>query len=104
MERRVEMLGAIWQELLSGIALDEQFEKLKIYLRAFPDMRLDNEDYEVAASFFNRCRAKGIQGSNTDFLICAAASRRDMSIYTTDKDFQLFAKELPIRLFVESQV
>ena len=28
-----------------------------------------------AAKFFNVCRSKGIQGSNTDFLICAVAVR-----------------------------
>jgi predicted nucleic acid-binding protein len=59
---------------------------------------LESEDYEEAAAFFNRCRAKGVQGSNTDFLICAAAARRQFAILTTDADFTHFAKLLPIRL------
>ena len=98
-ERRVELLGAVRQELLSGIAMNEQFEKLKVYLRAFPDLKLIDEDYELAAHYFNRCRSKGIQGSSTDFLICAAATQRDMAIFTIDKDFQLFTQEIPVKLF-----
>jgi predicted nucleic acid-binding protein len=47
---------------------------------------------------FLNVRSKGIQGSNTDFLICAAAVRRDMAIFTIDKDFLRFAKCLPIVL------
>lgn len=29
-------------------------------------------------------------GSNTDFLICAAANRRQLAIFTLDKDFGRF--------------
>ena len=53
---------------------------------------------EEAASFFNKCRARGIQGSNTDYLICAAAARRGFGILTTDTDFAHFARVLPIEL------
>jgi len=92
------MLGPIRQELLSGIRAAEQFDTLRGHLRAFPDVLLDAEDYEEAASFFNKCRAKGIQGSNTDFLICATAARRGFGILTTDEDFTHFARILPIEL------
>ena len=59
---------------------------------------LDTADYEEAAAAFNRCRERGIQGSNTDFLICAAALRRDLSIYTTDGDFKHYARVLKLEL------
>jgi hypothetical protein len=39
-----------------------------------------------------------IQGSNTDFLICAATARRGFGILTTDTDFAHFARVLPIEL------
>jgi hypothetical protein len=39
-----------------------------------------------------------IQGSNTDFLICAAALRRDLSIYTTDADFKHYSRVLKFAL------
>jgi predicted nucleic acid-binding protein len=68
------------------------------HLRAFPDTDVTSIDYEEAAAFFNRCRAKGIQGSNTDFLICAVAVRNEFSILTTDEDFGRYARVLPIVL------
>jgi len=95
---RVVLVGAIRQEILSGIRYQEQFNRLKEYLRAFPDLDLDPEDYELAAEFFNTCRSQGIQGSNTDFLLCAVAHRRGYSILTTDKDFENFREHIPIVL------
>jgi predicted nucleic acid-binding protein len=97
-EGRVVLMGVVRQELLSGIKLAAQFELLRAHLRAFPDLQLNEADHEEAASAFNRCRAKGIQGSNADFLICAAASRRDLAIYTTDRDFDQYAKLLDLTL------
>ncbi|MCC7307966.1 MAG: PIN domain-containing protein [Acidobacteria bacterium] len=94
----VAIIGPIRQEILSGVKVESQFKLLRENLRNFPDVFLTSEDYEEAASYFNKCRARGIQGSNTDFLICAASVRRDMSIFTTDTDFQHYAKILPIHL------
>ncbi|MEQ8752608.1 MAG: PIN domain-containing protein [Coleofasciculus sp. G1-WW12-02] len=79
---RVVLLGAIRQEVLSGIRYTEQFVKLRDYLRAFPDLEITTKDYELAAEFFNTCRRHGIQGSNTDFLICAVAHHRGYSLFT----------------------
>ena len=97
-ELRVQMIGPIRQEILSGIRSKSQFFKLRETLRAFPDLALVSEDYELAADFFNVGRKRGIQGSNTDFLICAVSKRCEMPIFTTDKDFVLFRKHLPITL------
>jgi predicted nucleic acid-binding protein len=94
----VEIIGPIRQEVLSGVRDQVQFERLETHLAAFPDLPLLAEDYVTAAKFYNLCRAKGIQGSNTDFLVCAAAVRHDLSIFTTDGDFPHFAKCLPIVL------
>jgi predicted nucleic acid-binding protein len=92
------MLGPIRQEVLSGIKDIKQFRKLREALRFFPDVLVRSPDYELAADFFNRCRSLGIQGSNTDFLICAVAHSRKMPIYTTDKDFLQFKKHLQFSL------
>ena len=94
----VVIFGAIRQELLSGVRTAEQFKRLRDYLRAFPDLELTREDYETAAEFFNICRTNGIQGSNTDFLICAVAHHHNYKIFTTDNDFENFRLHLPIIL------
>lgn len=95
---RVVLMGAIRQEVLSGVRYTEQFLRLQDYLRAFPDIELTSEDYELAAEFFNTCRSNGVQGSNTDFLICAVAHRRGYSILTTDQDFENFQLYIPVVL------
>jgi predicted nucleic acid-binding protein len=95
---RVAIIGPIRQELLSGIRTADSFQRLQEQLRAFPDEALETADYERAAEHFNTCRARGIQGSNTDFLICAVAERRAMPILTTDADFEQFARVLPVQL------
>jgi len=96
---RVRMIGPIRQEILSAIRDERQFNELEARLSAFPDLPVSEEDHVTAARFFNLCRAKGVQGSNTDFLICAIASRHRLAILTTDKDFTAFAKILPIQLY-----
>ena len=97
-EHRVDIIGPIRQELLSGVREKAQFRRLAQHLAAFPDLPLVADDYVRAAGFFNTCRAAGVQGSNTDFLICAVAVRRQLAVYTTDKDFVFFAKHLPVVL------
>lgn len=93
-----EIIGPIRQEVLSGVRDHAQFTRLETVLAAFPDLPLLMEDYVTAAKFFNLCRSKGIQGSNTDFLICAAAVRHDLAVFTTDGDFRQFARYLPVKL------
>ncbi len=97
-EGRVAMIGPIRQELLSGIRTTESFERLRDHLRPYSDERLETADFERAAEHFNTCRARGVQGSNTDLLICAVAERRNLPILTTDADFTRFAAVLPITL------
>lgn len=98
-ELRVQLIGPIRQELLSGVKTKKQFSSLKKYLAAFPDLPLDSADFELAAEFFNLARSKGIQGSNTDYLICAVAHRHRLPIFTTDQDFERYASVVPIRLY-----
>lgn len=98
LEHRVEIIGAIRQEILSGIREESQFKRIESHLSAFPDLPVMTEDHVTAAQYFNLCRARGIQGSNTDFLICAVATRLHLAIFTTDEDFTLFAGQLPIDL------
>ena len=98
-EGRVQMMGAIRQELLSGIREEERFHKLRNYLRAFDEPGVGIPDYEEAAHMHNLCRARGIAGSAIDFLICAVAQRRDWSIFTTDRDFERYGRVLALKLY-----
>jgi hypothetical protein len=94
----VEMLGAIRQELLSGAQPAERFEQLRDYLRFYPNLPLDEEDDEKAAGYYNHLRQRGVTGTGTDLLICAAAVRHGLRIFTTDGDFAAYAQHIPIKL------
>lgn len=96
--RQAQIIGPIRQEILSGIRAQAQFDKLRRHLAAFPDLPIETDDYIKAAELFNTCRSKGVQASNTDFLICAVALHYKMAIFTTDRDFSRFAKHIPIVL------
>ena len=98
-EVRVQLIGPIRQELLSGIKSDQQYETLRKQLQSFPDYSIKTADFEKAAEYFNLCRNKGVQGSNTDFLICAISFNNNWPIFTTDNDFSYFRKIIPIVLY-----
>jgi predicted nucleic acid-binding protein len=97
-EGRAKVIGLVRQEMLSGIKSNEQYEKLRVHLRAFPDEPIDTLDYEEAAKAGNRCRTKGIVVSIVDVLLCAVTVRRDWSIFTTDPDFSHYRKVLPLSI------
>ena len=99
-EQRAQLIGPVRQEVLSGLREEAHFHRLRHSLRAFPDPAITIEDYDLAAEYYNRCRASGIVGSApTDLLICAVAARRDWQIFTTDRDFGNYARRLPIAFY-----
>lgn len=95
----VRLIGPIRQELLSGVREQSMFDDLQNRLRAFPDVRIETEDYESAATVGSRCRARGVAGSPTDFLICAVALRRGWQVFTMDHDFLRYAEVVDLPLF-----
>ena len=99
LDGRAVLIGAIRQELLSGIKTLTQFDTLKTRLMAFDDIALTLQDYEVAAQSFNTCRANGVQGSNTDFLICAVAINHRLPVFTVDRDFELYQRWLDFGVY-----
>ena len=79
-EGRVAMIGAIRQEILSGVRAPEHYRKLRDRLRAFGDEVLDEADNEEAATWFNRWRerATGFQYGLLDLRREDAAPARDL--------------------------
>ncbi len=96
---RAVLIGAVRQELLGGIKSEEQIEKLRSMMAAFPDIALGADDHERAAQMFKQCQTVGIQGSRIDFLICAVAHKHMLAILSLDQDFSHFQKCLPVKLY-----
>jgi len=97
----IVMIGPVRQELLSGISNNDSFLRLKSKLQAFDDLTINTREYETVAEFYNICRKHGVQGSHTDFLICAVAHNNDLLVFTTGKDFESYTDYLPIKLLKE---
>lgn len=97
-EGRARIIGLVRQELLSGIRTTEQYERLRLHLRSFPDEPIDTSDHEEAAKAGNRCRGRGIVVSIVDAFLCAVVMKREWDIFTTDPDFTNYAKVLPLRI------
>lgn len=98
-DNRVVIIGSVRQELLSGISDKQQYNILLEQLSCFEDLQLTSEHFIKAAEFCNICRSKGIQGANTDFLICAVAYLANIQIFTIDKDFLNYQKCIPVSLY-----
>ncbi len=93
------LIGSVRQELLSGISDKDVFDDLKIKLNGFNNYEIQLADHDLAAEYFNVCSRNGIQGSQTDYVICAISYRYNFPIYTEDRDFNYYKKYLPIHLY-----
>jgi predicted nucleic acid-binding protein len=93
------LIGPVRQEILSGIADYNVFSSLKPKLDGANNYEVQLDDHDLAAEYCNFCRKNGIQGSPTDFIICAVAYRYNFEIFTEDRDFIHYKKHLPIKLF-----
>jgi len=98
-DRRVAIIGPIRQEVLSGISDRNKFYEIKDKMSLFSDYSIRTNDYEFAAECSNECRGNGIQGSHTDFLICAMAIKNGWEIFTEDADFFEYEKYVPIKMY-----
>jgi predicted nucleic acid-binding protein len=96
---QIKIIGSIRQEVLSGISNKNKFYEIKNKMIVFTDHIIQTSEYEFAAECSNECRRNGIQGSHTDFLICAVSIKNDWEIFTEDKDFFEYEKYLPIKIY-----
>lgn len=97
-EGQVQLLGSTRQEVLSGIREESQFRRIRDHLGDFPNVKLDERDYEGAARISNTCRRSGISGSPVDMLMCSVSLRHNWEIFTTDLDFLRYRRVVHIHL------
>jgi predicted nucleic acid-binding protein len=45
------------------------------------------------------CRANGVHGSNTDFLICSVAINHQLPVFTLDRDFVMVRRWLDFEVY-----
>jgi predicted nucleic acid-binding protein len=98
-DSRAAMIGAIRQELLSGIKHNDQFQALRAKLSVFDDVEITTAEYESAAAAANKCMTAGVPTTSIDVLICAVALERAWPIFTNDKGFAQFQKVLKFQMY-----
>ncbi len=59
----------------------------------------DKQDHIAAADIRNACRRRGIQIGTIDALLIQLSQRYDMTLLTTDKDFQAASEHVEFRLW-----
>ncbi|MGB7169013.1 MAG: PIN domain-containing protein [Acidobacteriaceae bacterium] len=84
-EGRVSLLGAIRQEVLSGVRDKALFLKIRRLLAPFPDEDVIPADYVEAARLYNLCLDGGVQCGSIDMLIAAVAERKNFTVLTYDR-------------------
>lgn len=93
----------ICQELLQGVATEEEYDRLRVFLGTQRFFRVENglDSYAEAAMLYFRCRRQGITVRSTiDCLIAQIAIENDLLLLHDDSDFQRMAKAIPeLKLF-----
>ena len=100
-DQRALIIGPIRQEILSGYSNIRDYNVLREKLSYFDNTPIIDIDYESAAELCNACRRKGVQGSHTDFLICAVAKRLGTPVFTTDNDFYQYDRIISLKLYFQ---
>lgn len=90
--------GVAFQEILSGVRDQQQFDRLHETLVGFPRILADERDHLEAARLMNLLRRRGITASSFDALIAAMTILRDGVLYTLDRDFESFSEFASLRL------
>jgi predicted nucleic acid-binding protein len=98
------LIGPVRQEILSGIADRSFFESVASHLESIDDEAPEVADHVHAARCYNLCRSHGIESSLVDMLLCAMAIRRNLPIFTFDRDFHGYSRHLSLRLPTAAQL
>ncbi len=93
----VVVTGLVLQELLQGFAGPKAQESIVDRFSALPLIQPDREDHIAAAQIRNLCRRNGIQIGTIDALLIQLCGRYDLTLLSTDRDFQHASKHVPFK-------
>ena len=91
--------GLVLQELLQGFHGPKARDAIVERFSALPLLVPDRADHVEAADLRNACRREGIQVGTIDALLAQLCRRHDLVMLTTDRDFELMAPHVDLRLW-----
>lgn len=80
--------GLVLQELLQGFHGPRAKQRIVDDFAAIPVVVPDRMDHVEAAGLRNACRRRGIEVGTIDALLAQLCLRHDLTLMTTDADFQ----------------
>ena len=91
--------GLVLQELLQGFGGPKARDAIVERFGALPLIVPDRLDHLEAAELRNACRRNGVQVGTIDALFAQLCIRHDLAMLTTDRDFELMARHVELRLW-----
>jgi predicted nucleic acid-binding protein len=91
--------GLVLQELLQGFSGPKSRDQILDRFSAVPLLVPDRDDHIRAAELRNHCRRKGVQVGTIDALLAQLCIRHNLTMLTTDKDFEHVADNSKLRLW-----
>jgi predicted nucleic acid-binding protein len=93
--------GLVFQELLQGFSGPKARMQILDRFSSVPFIAPDREDHIRAADLRNQCRA-GFQIGTIDALLAQLCIRHELTMLSTDKDFEYVAKHCGLKLWRET--
>jgi predicted nucleic acid-binding protein len=91
--------GLVLQELLQGFSGPKSRDQILDRFSSVPLLVPDRDDHVRAAELRNHCRRTGLQVGTIDALLAQLCIRHDLTMLTTDKDFQRIADRSTLKLW-----
>ena len=91
--------GLVLQELLQGFRGPKARDAIVDRFASLPLLMPDRTDHVEAAESRNDCRRNGVQVGTIDALLAQLCVRHDLVMLSTDRDFELMAPHLGLRLW-----
>ena len=91
--------GLVLQEILQGFSGPKARDQIISRLSAVPLLAPGRDDHIEAAALRNKCRRSGIQIGTIDALLAQLCIRHDLTMLTTDNDFERIAEHSDLRVW-----
>ena len=91
--------GLVLQELLQGFRGPSARDAIVDRFSALPLLQPDRSDHVAAAELRNDCRRRGLQIGTIDALLAQLCVRFELTMLTTDRDFDRIAERHPLEVW-----
>ncbi|MBA2665790.1 MAG: PIN domain-containing protein [Trueperaceae bacterium] len=91
--------GLVLQELLQGFSGPNVRTQIIDRFTALALLQPERDDHIAAADLRNTCRRAGVQLGTIDALLARLCIRHDLTLLTTDGDFALAGRYVPLRVW-----